>query len=85
VSEESDDRMVSPQLMSPRWLAPGPLPGERFLRLLLAGRRSLIGGHHKPTRQTFMQSKPMLDFRCAKRISSFVRALLDRSNSGVPF
>jgi hypothetical protein len=29
--------------------------------------------------------KAMLDLQCAKRISTFLRALLDRSNSGVPF
>jgi len=28
---------------------------------------------------------PCWTFRCAKRISTFLRALLDRSNSGVPF
>ena len=32
-----------------------------------------------------MRSKPYWTFRCAKRISTFLRALLDRSNSGVPF
>ena len=32
-----------------------------------------------------IRSKPCWTFRCAKRISTFLRALLDRSNSGVPF
>src|ERR1700692_2600629 len=32
-----------------------------------------------------IRSEPCWTFRCAKRISTFLRALLDRSNSGVPF
>ena len=31
-----------------------------------------------------IRSKPCWTFRCAKRISTFLRALLDRSNAGVP-
>jgi hypothetical protein len=31
-----------------------------------------------------IRSKPSWTFRCANRISTFLRALLDRSNSGVP-
>jgi aspartate ammonia-lyase len=42
----------------------------------------LIAGAGEAQAHTF---EPVVVFRWAKRISTFLRSLLDRSNSGVPF